>query len=197
MAKKKKTEELAPIPEEKIVVCEANHDRLIQLWRKAEQKDKTLTPAELKALREMLAKSPDLLGYAGFSISMTNNIIDAIDSNTMTKELLREEIHRMRQSFGYETASRLEKLAIDHVCMCYIRQWLTEVRYAHNTNQSLTLNQGMFWEKKLNATQARYIKAIETLGQVRRLKLPNVQINIADKQQVNNNPPVNHSSNGN
>lgn len=190
MAKKKTTEELAPIPEEEIIIGKASHERLMKLWEKAEQKDKTLTPIELKALREILAKSDDLLGYSEFGISVTNNIINSIETSTMGKEVLREEMHRMRQSFGYATAPRLEKLAIDHICMCYIRQWLTEIRYSNNTNESITLDQGMFWEKKLSATQTRYIKAIETLAQVRRLKLPNVQINIADKQQVNNNPPA-------
>ena len=43
-----------------------------------------------------------------------------------------------------------------------------------------------FWDRHLAAVQWRFIRAFETLQRARRLPLPVVQVNIADKQQVNN-----------
>ena len=40
------------------------------------------------------------------------------------------------------------------------------------------------WEKRLNAAQRRFLRACESLARIRKMKLPPMQINIA-QQQVN------------
>ena len=52
---------------------------------------------------------------------------------------------------------------------------------------SISLEKARFWEGRLNAAQRRFLRAMETLARVRKLKLPPVQVNIAapGSQQAN------------
>ena len=45
-----------------------------------------------------------------------------------------------------------------------------------------TIVQADFWERRLSAAQRRFLRATETLARVRRLQLPAVQVNIAERQ---------------
>jgi hypothetical protein len=49
--------------------------------------------------------------------------------------------------------------------------------------QSITLTLGMYWEKRLSASQKRFTRACESLTRVRRLmrNTPTLQFNIAAK----------------
>jgi hypothetical protein len=49
-----------------------------------------------------------------------------------------------------------------------------------------------FWDRHLAAVQWRYMRALEALQRARRLPLPVVQFNIADKQQVITLPGTSH-----
>ena len=47
---------------------------------------------------------------------------------------------------------------------------------------SMSLPQGEYWEKRLTAAQRRYLRAIETLTNVRKMNLPAIQVNIGENQ---------------
>ena len=49
-------------------------------------------------------------------------------------------------------------------------------------NKSITLDQGMYWDRKLAASQRRYLRACETLARVRKLTGATVQVNIGERQ---------------
>jgi hypothetical protein len=86
----------------------------------------------------------------------------------------------MRVQLGVEGAPMLEVLLIDQICACYLRMWMAENRHNSRTkDSSRTINQAEYDEKALSKVQGRYLKAIETLAKVRRLKLPAVQLNVA------------------
>jgi len=71
-------------------------------------------------------------------------------------------------------------------CRREVLRWLrlqaAEHQYSGNTKAGGSLAQAQFWERRLSAVQRRYIRACETLARIRRLALPAVQVNIADKQ---------------
>lgn len=92
----------------------------------------------------------------------------------------------MRADMGYEGASAVERSLIEHVCLCWLRLYATELRYEVNMKEA-TLAQGEFWEKKLSANQLRYLRSIETLARVRRLMKdpPSPAFNLLLKQQLN------------
>lgn len=51
--------------------------------------------------------------------------------------------------------------------------------------ESHALTLGVCWEKCYNAAHRRALKAVEALARIRRLARPSVQVNIAQRQQVN------------
>jgi hypothetical protein len=49
---------------------------------------------------------------------------------------------------------------------------------------NLSLRQAEFCQQRLSKAQARYLSAIRTLAQVRRLGVPAVQVNIGQQQVI-------------
>ena len=149
------------------------------LLRKASN-TKDLTRDELRQLHEILSGD-----YARkvFSVitNTTDTLINALNvSDALTSEMMRIEIATMYAKYGYADAPQLEQHLIDHVIACYLRLWVAERDYSaiHKNQHTLTL--GMFWEKRLTMLQGRYLRAVDMLARVRRVKLPNLQINIAN-----------------
>lgn len=91
-------------------------------------------------------------------------------------------------NLGYEGASQIERLLIDNVVLQWTRWQAIEWRYQVSIyEESVTLSLAEHWERRLSLTQARYLKALESLARVRWLlsRAP-VQINIAQQQIVQN-----------
>ena len=177
MEKKEAIKELKPLTDTELI-------------QKA-SKTNSLPDAELQRVRQLV---PEALSKTGIRLlkRMSDDITASIYCNDVfSREAVKHEIAQMHLDYGYlDATSQIEKHMIEHVIACYMRLWIAERDYtaAHSKEHTLTL--GIYWEKRMLMLQTRYLRAVEILAQVRRLKLPNVQINIADKQQVNNNPPV-------
>ena len=150
------------------------------LLKKA-SKTKSLTHDELQQLHTILSSDIARDVFAVIT-KTTDTITNALEvGNALTSEMMRIEIATMYAKYGYEDAPQLEQHLIDHVIACYLRLWVAERDYSaiHKNQHTLTL--GMFWEKRLTMLQRRYLRAVEMLARVRRVKLPNVQINIANE----------------
>lgn len=142
--------------------------------------------ADRKRLKEMLEKYPELWEVCG---NLAKNALSrTIDSHTKlhnARESIARGLEKIKKDFGYAQAPILERLLIDLICICYVNQYDTQVRYAIAHGSSIALTQGLYWEKRLSATQARYLRACVTLARVRRLSRPAaMQVNIG-AQQVN------------
>lgn len=161
-----------------------------ELMQKA-SKTNALSGEELQRVRQLV---PEALLKTGIRLlkRMSDDITSSIAcSDAFSREGVKHEVAQMHLDYGYlDATSQMEKHMIEHVIACYMRLWIAERDYtaAHSKEHTLTL--GIYWEKRMLMLQTRYLRAVEMLAQVRRLKLPNVQINIADKQLVNNNPPA-------
>ena len=66
--------------------------------------------------------------------------------------------------------------------LCWLRLQLIEQQYSGVQAGNMTLPQGDYWERRLSAAQRRYLRAVETLARVRRLRVPALQVNIGEKQ---------------
>ena len=89
----------------------------------------------------------------------------------------------VRHELGYDQANALERILIDHVALCWLRLNYTEHRYTNLVYQkSIPVNDANYWERRLSSTQKRYLTAVEMLAKIKRLRLPAMQVNIADKQ---------------
>jgi hypothetical protein len=67
--------------------------------------------------------------------------------------------------------------------LCWLHLHYAENIYVQAMHE-LTITQATFHRRRLSLAQSRYLSAIRTLAQVRRLQVPAVQVNIA-REQVN------------
>jgi len=138
-----------------------------------------------KALDAHPAVALALSDVAGW---VQQGIVKALGTVPKSVEMaLRQRPALMRAELGYNEATPLERLLIDHVVACWLRQQQAEMLYTEKWKGSLSTEAADFWERRLSAAQRRYLRACETLTRVRRLVRATVQINIAAEggQQVN------------
>jgi hypothetical protein len=76
----------------------------------------------------------------------------------------------------------LERLLIDHVALCWLTYCRAQELHSRNFNKSSTIKQAEHREKMVSAAQRRYLRAVESLAKIRKLKLPAIQVNIGEKQ---------------
>jgi hypothetical protein len=113
-----------------------------------------------------------------------------------SRACLLAEVDILKKQLGYDGAPPLERLLIDNILTVRLRLLYVESYYNQCImNQSIPLARGEYWDGLLSSTQARFLRAIETLARVRRLarNTPAMQINIAHDggKQVNVQGSVN------
>jgi hypothetical protein len=95
----------------------------------------------------------------------------------------------VREELGYCEAPPFERALIDHAALCWLRLQIVEQWYSERALQGThSIEVGWYFEKRLAATQKRYLRAIETLAKVRRLTRGVTVVNVAapgGQQQVN------------
>ena len=140
-------------------------------------------------LRVFLRDNPNTWRVMG---DLARHARDALLARTVTNcppsvaASVQEGLDAMRAELRHPGDGQLEALLIDQVLICWLDESLTRMAYA--TAQHELSNDGAeLWQRKLSMTQARYLRALETLARVRKLIRQTVQINIAQPgaQQVN------------
>lgn len=120
--------------------------------------------------------------YGNLSLQAQASFIRAMaGENLMLKEGTHQAAQQMRQTLAGPTPTPLELLLVDRIVTCWVQVNYYETLYAQNMG-SLTLRQGDFHQRRLDAANRRYLQSISALAQVRKLKLPNVQINVGQNQ---------------
>lgn len=164
-------------------------DEFLEIFRKTNRKSPS--KEDIRTLKIALEQSPDLWRYVGdLSHFSYEALIKEYQQSPFVEESLRIAKSKLQDilSNGTEPAP-LEWLLIDQVIMSWLRHYLNEAQYAVALSKNPTLELVQFWEKRLSASQRRYLRACETLARVGRLirKTPALQINIATEsgQQVN------------
>ena len=139
---------------------------------------------DVEALRECLHKSPVLWRLFGDIAKLAaEELIDAASGDqVVVRESLKTGQEELRRDLGYQQASALERLLIDQVVLCWLRLHYGEHNYTAVTKGATPIVLADYWERKLSASQRRFMRACETLARIRKLGLRVVQVNIADKQ---------------
>lgn len=145
------------------------------------------TRAQLAELREGLADAPELAEALGDCVVLLQSKI--IRSIAPTQPGLQAVMTawaiEMAKELGTSKASLPEKLLIDHAVTCWLRLQAAELAYQAFQEQGGTFAKAAYLERRLSATQRRYLAALESLARVRgSLKRMPVQVNFAN-QQIN------------
>lgn len=147
-------------------------DELLDIL-KATNKEKP-TKADLQRLTDYFIQHPTAVAQLG---NLANQVqIQIVDHAFKTSEATAISVESymadLRLDMGWDKASLIERGLIDHVVLCWLRLYITELRYERNMEAGMTLAQGEYLEKKLTAVQKRYLRAVETLARIRKLQQP-------------------------
>jgi hypothetical protein len=73
----------------------------------------------------------------------------------------------LKQDFGFNEASPVERLLIEHTVLCHVRLGMVEHQYSRNTTGRMDIAE--HWERRLTLAQKRFTRAVTALARVRGL----------------------------
>lgn len=157
---------------------EARINEMMTLIRRAENGDESA----LESLRGTFQDAVILWDRAG---DMASQVVHALTRRMTAKNLLVQEgikrkYETMRAELAGPNPTPLESLLADRIAVCWVAVQEAELSYARA--DSMSLDQAAWAQKRISAAHNRYLTAIRTLAQVRRLALPMMQVNIAERQ---------------
>ena len=101
--------------------------------------------------------------------------------DVLGRQMTARRLKLMRRELAGNNPTPLEKLLIDRIALCWLHLHLCEIVLAQKSN-GMSLAQACYHQRRLDSANKRYLSSIKALAQVRKLQLPNVQVNIAEKQ---------------
>ena len=164
---------------------EAHHDtveRLKELVEKAAKGDKNPLPEIRKILKESPELAWQIMDFAKYTESHHIKMM-VKEEDPGLKEVLKAQLAFMREEIAGDNPSPLERLLAERIVLTWLQIQLFEDLYASSMPKSMTFAQGNYKQKMIDQAHRRYLSAIRTLAQIRKLG-PAVQINIAE-QQIN------------
>lgn len=141
---------------------------------KATNKEKP-AKADIQRLESYFMQHPSAVEKLGNLANQVQiQIVDhAFSTSAGTAISVESYMADLRLEMGYDDAPVILRGLIDHVVLCWLRLYITELRYERNMESgNLTVTQGEYWEKKLTQNQKRYLRAVETLARIRKLQQP-------------------------
>lgn len=171
----KQLQKAAPMDER-----EARQKQITALIPKARHDKKAtaqlLELMEVQGITDGMARANDVAGQAELSIIKAFSGDDVFLS-----ELHQRRLKTMRREMAGENPTALESLLAERIALCWFHVHLCEVTLAQH-GEKMSLNVAAYQQKRLDGAHKRYLSAIKTLAEVRKMQLPNVQVNIGEKQ---------------
>lgn len=135
-------------------------------------------------LRGVLDATPQLwteLGNLGRQAELAL-VRTAAGDNPLVKEAIVRKLDGLRAEVAGPHPSPLESLLADRVAITWLSLAVAEGTYHQALERGLSQSDDIFHQQRIERAQRRHLAAIKALAQIRKLGLPAVQINIADKQ---------------
>lgn len=164
-------------------------DEIRELQKRMENAEDA-DPKDVDRLRRLLVEPPEgIVCIFSTTQAIRDQLIEKMSFGEVRAAMLAEG-DKVKKDLDYDNAPPLEQLLIEHILTLRLR--LNHAEHVYNetiVGQSVTLTLGAYRDNLLTTTQARFLRAIETLARVRRLarNTPALQINIASQggKQVN------------
>ena len=146
---------------------------------------------DLQELRDYLDEKPNLFrAVIDMAKVVQDKLIEDIIHQPAGQVGIEAQINTILIEMAYEESPVLERLLIDNIINCWLRlQWVELQLTRLVKTEQVSMRVVEYWEKRLSASQRRYLRVCETLARVRKLtrNTPMLQVNIATErgQQVN------------
>ncbi len=155
-------------------------DRLNALLPRANAGDH----AAREALQAVLDEAPDLwleVGNLGRHAELAL-VRSAAGDDPIAKEAIVRTLDTLRREVAGVRPSVLERLLADRVVITWLALSVAEGSYHQTLEQAMSEAAERMHQQRIERAQRRYLAAIKTLAQVRRMDLPTLQVNIGEKQ---------------
>jgi hypothetical protein len=125
----------------------------------------------------------------------SDELITKLTSDALLiQEVLRRNCAQMMKALAQPTDGPLEQTLIRQVVLCWLRLAAAERTYTNSVAGQVNITLAEYWEKRLSATQKRYLKACESLARVRKLLKPSgPQVSVGDVNMLVNGVPLNEA----
>lgn len=142
------------------------------------------TKDDLAELDRILRDVPAVWTVAGDVMNHTAlGMIGQLKGTYALTASLKTGWEQMQRDLARPSDGPLEALLIQQIALAWLKLAYTEHTHRHYLMAGdMLITQCDFWERRLTAAQRRFLRASETLARVRRLQLPAVQVNIAERQ---------------
>jgi hypothetical protein len=160
----------------------ARAEQFIEIVARA-YKAKKPAKDDLQAIRKFLIEYPEFSKIVFDTVDTTQTqIIKNYVGSEVAQIAVEEHAAYIRAEMGYHDAPIMEKMLIENIITAWLRvQWLEFLITARMSGE-FRIPVMEFWQKSLATAQRSYLAACETLAKIRKMKLPNIQLNIGDKQ---------------
>ena len=167
---------------------------LVKLVRKAEGGDKNA----VATLREEFNRVPAMWDvYRDLARNAETALLNlAAGKNTLAREAWERKAAALRDELAGPDPTPLERILVERAVACWLQVSYADAMAAQNLEGG-TLARSDFWRRTQDSAHRRFLGAVKTLAQVRRLALPVLlaQINLAQQQvnvaaQVNTGAPA-------
>ena len=161
-------------------------EELNSLLRRCDKGDEE----SLRSLRQLLATHAELGKAFELAQMVEEDWLNRMfgEKGFTARAFADAEMDRMRRDIGRADANGLERLLIERIIVCWLQLHYLESNCARDMGDR-TWAAEAWCQKRLDRAHKRYLSAIKTLAQVRRLQIPVMQVNIGEKQ-VNVAGPV-------
>jgi hypothetical protein len=139
-------------------------------------------PKALPALRKLLAPAgaADALGGNLANRAIQSLLAGVAGDNLCYRETVTRKMDELRAELAGPNPSAIERLLAERAVVCWLNLYQLEMSYGSKTSK--TLPPGNYYQKCIDRAHKRYLSALKSLVEVRKLALPAVQVNIARKQ---------------
>jgi len=140
--------------------------------------------AAIAELRQFFDETPSLWEQCGnFAVQAEQAWVGLLDrGNPVVNEALCRKLKRMKAELAGAEPNPLERLLAERIAACWLQVQFADAKYAWSLNHGMSLEQGDYYQRCQGRAHRRYLSAIRTLAQVRRLLKPAVQLNVAERQ---------------
>lgn len=123
---------------------------------------------------DVLEPSPRFMGNMVVSVALGRRFSANLDNLNVKAHRSYEE---MRRQLEGDEPSAIERLLVDRIVACHAVLHVAE----------MSLNEVDGWkhdslQKQVDRMHKRYLSAVKALAQIRKLNLPAIQVNIAERQ---------------
>jgi hypothetical protein len=147
------------------------------------EESRTSSNAKLRQLVDRIAGSPQIVnGIGDLRVQAQASWGATYGDQRLAQEAVRNKAVQESKAVAGAHPTPLEMLLAENIALCGLHYHYIETKFAQRVNEGLSFDAIRGYQNWIDRAHRRYMSAVKTLALVRKLGLPTVQVNVAEKQ---------------